>query len=1184
MEKKTTDLFRFATLRSPELITPAKKSLGFIDHPSPSESHFLSIIDPDDDLETKKSAVIGSISSFGHFNNVSEVKSINPKLWDFSQWLLSEKNRLTVEQIQEKIVGIEITNQQLYTLWDNFLYDVLVKKNRYIRQACIQLIVANNFGTRWSNYLATLLNDADDAKKLDKQAKDLKRLAHAKILIGEEFITSKKFDFLTSYTSSSNSELQEQVHENFISHLPISDLQIIYSQLAYVEVEHKAFHTTEFKSALSNFQSIAAGAVDKYLQANTQVAQKIVVKDKTTFEEKKEVINLGQDTETFKSEVLSSIEYLIPDTVVPDFTFSTKKALSTSFLSGLKNQVPELSSFLNENNLFEKTIDEVKGIIEKQISKKKSLQSQFVRKSVKEVLINGAIIKRKGYAPLDFGLSFYSVNVNGVIKECDPNSIYLSLNTGVKNDFIEEMTYKLIFDGTEYSSIKFKLIPNKGNQLFAKLFIENEISQIPADSVFTFDAEFKLSNGNRYKIRKKGITSNLLLSGIAIPMYNGGAEVELYGVNKIGVADYRRVEQELCCYVPGEVSHIENVLAREYKEKSTRSFVSTSTTIDSVTEREAENTNDTVSTSRNELSTEISDVIQKDRASNVGFSAAVHGEFSKSYQIDAGATGDFSTSTSSSNSDSLARTYAEDVTRRAVERIVQKVSTRRTTTMLKEYEENNKHGFDNRKGDKHVTGVYRWVDKVYKNRIVNYHKRLMYEFMIPEPARFYKDAIILKANEELASSTLNGSTGEHNEAIKPIHPSEYGLTKFTDVSRTDYAKIAANYGISVPQPKEEFISIPTAISTSIGNGDKDQSATFPAVTIDQDYECINISGSINFHVKARVKSWAYIKFNIPGETIGQNDLKQEYDDVLSFNRNYNPGIKTSVTFTGNSKKITGYNGNVTLKCRWVESAFSNWQQEVYDDIMAEYNRQLQLFNDAKTAAENEQAAQQAETKEKESIPQNPKFNSQIVATELKRLCIEMLTKPFGIQQGRDFYQNGSCDVPELILGPDLDKYASNVVFFENAFDWEIMSQVFYPYYWAKKCDWVSLFQGQASDDYIFQAFLQSGMGRVILPVRPGFEDAVVYFMETGEVWNGLGIALNTDDELFVSIVDEMTRVTGDVEGEEWETIIPSDLTILQAKSVFLDEEGLPCCHTDEDTQNESTLKSDDTILTGKEEN
>jgi hypothetical protein len=34
-------------------------------------------------------------------------------------------------------------------------------------------------------------------------------------------------------------------------------------------------------------------------------------------------------------------------------------------------------------------------------------------------------------------------------------------------------------------------------------------------------------------------------------------------------------------------------------------------------------------------------------------------------------------------------------------------------------------------------GVYRWVDKLMKNQIYNYGKRLMFEFMIPEPAKLH---------------------------------------------------------------------------------------------------------------------------------------------------------------------------------------------------------------------------------------------------------------------------------------------------------------------------------------------------------------------------------------------------------------------------------------------------------------
>jgi hypothetical protein len=139
-----------------------------------------------------------------------------------------------------------------------------------------------------------------------------------------------------------------------------------------------------------------------------------------------------------------------------------------------------------------------------------------------------------------------------------------------------------------------------------------------------------------------------------------------------------------------------------------------------------------------------------------------------------------------------------------------------------------------------------------------------------------------------------------------------------------------------------------------------------------------------------------------------------------------------------------------------------------------------------------------------------------------------------------------------------------------------MSHIFYDYYWAKKCDWKELFQEQDSVDHVLQEFLQSGMARIMVPVRDGFEDAVVYFMETGEIWNGTGIVIDTDDELYLSIVDEITHTAGDVE-KVWDTIVPTSLTIVQGKSAYLDDEGLPCCKEGDDKP-EGLIIPDDNVL------
>jgi hypothetical protein len=163
--------------------------------------------------------------------------------------------------------------------------------------------------------------------------------------------------------------------------------------------------------------------------------------------------------------------------------------------------------------------------------------------------------------------------------------------------------------------------------------------------------------------------------------------------------------------------------------------------------------------------------------------------------------------------------------------------------------------------------------------------------------------------------------------------------------------------------------------------------------------------------------------------------------------------------------------------------------------------------------------------------------------------------------GSDFYLKkengceGSKNMPILQRG-GLENYASQVKFFEQAFEWDIMSYLFYPYYWGKECDWKELYRKDDADP-IFLSFLKSGMARVVVPVRPNYEEAVLHYMETGEIWNG-GEVPTVNDPLHLSVVDELEQGVGVVEGEPWETRLPTTLTILQARSNALNVEGLPC--------------------------
>lgn len=154
-------------------------------------------------------------------------------------------------------------------------------------------------------------------------------------------------------------------------------------------------------------------------------------------------------------------------------------------------------------------------------------------------------------------------------------------------------------------------------------------------------------------------------------------------------------------------------------------------------------------------------------------------------------------------------------------------------------------------------------------------------------------------------------------------------------------------------------------------------------------------------------------------------------------------------------------------------------------------------------------------------------------------------------------QGNSFTSHEVNLNTSLDQYASFVKFFEQAFEWDIMSYNFYPFYWGRRQDWKKAFMEENLDP-LFRQFLRSGMARVVVTVRPGFEEAVNFYLKTGRIWNGGEVPV-IGEPLFLSLVDELRAPTGKLVGKPWRQRVPTALTILQANSIGLEvEKALPC--------------------------
>ncbi|MBC8054719.1 MAG: hypothetical protein H7Y13_16805 [Sphingobacteriaceae bacterium] len=1106
-----TDLFRFVTIRTPQLLNSTQKSLWYIFHPDENKSQILKNSQTESIEKCRSNAIKAAAAYHSAFKTPTEVKEKFAQMYEFSQWLFFQKNaldKLVVESKLSTLVPLELADQLL--LWDNLLYQVIVRSKPSVRQACIQLIRANYFVTFFQSQniedlATTYLVKRPDLTDSEKVFNILTRLAKSKIVLSKCVSAGKQTDF-----NSDNKNIAGDKNLYLDHQAGLIDHNLVLLKTAQTDL-----------SLIKKRQNLQSNSGLKQIKTNSSSASRLA---KTT-----------------------------SDLIATQLSFD-----SNSNISALQQQInTHIIKFKNQKR-----------------------QTQIQRKENK---------KTSNKAENRFAISAQ--------KQQGIPGIYISASVG-KDRFIVNAEYEIkpengkAVKGSDFESVS---TSQNGNNSY---FLPLSDGLKPGEGKFSFNGNFTLNDGSTWQgntnihFDKPPVFGNLEFKDPISPVTSflppPPPTPELFGVNRLGIGVYRKVEQEVCCYVPGEVSHIENIMAREYKERHTRSLTSSETTEEETTELEIEDQKDTVSTSRYELQSEISNLLNKDTSIAAGASVGVSGTY-MGVTVSADGYFDYANTNSTSESDAEAQTYAQEITDTATERILQKTSVKRTSKILEEYEENNRHGFDNREGTEHVTGVYRWIDIIYTNRLINYGNRLMIEFLIPEPARFYKMAVEQKAEADAAETSASSNL------TAPAHPSEYGINSYEDIEEDNYLEIANYYGISVDDPLSPLTDILT-----MGFGPADD----PSSSADPDAKELSYNFNMNFltfgdyslYSATKVKVNYTFDYHLKGTEWGTyfklfvyNDSVVHDQDDLSDSEGTSekeskikegsttitlPGLKNSLDVSVNINNVYDFNIELEVTVEANEEEIVRWQKAVYQDIFDEYNTQLEEYE---SALDEVETAAKAAAEEEADITLSTDTCRSIEQREIERIAIEMLTKPFNLPQGRYFYYNGPCDVPLVKQNEQWERYSSHVKFFEQAFDWSLMSYLFYPYYWAKKCDWAELSQISGNGDSIFEGFLKSGMARVVIPVRLGFEEAVDFYMETGDIWNGGGLVIDMDDDLYISIDQELMEPLGFVE-KVWSSRVPTTLTIIQGNSVYLEDEGLPCCHKIEDSGADTLLRSSTAIL------
>ena len=123
----------------------------------------------------------------------------------------------------------------------------------------------------------------------------------------------------------------------------------------------------------------------------------------------------------------------------------------------------------------------------------------------------------------------------------------------------------------------------------------------------------------------------------------------------------------------------------------------------------------------------------------------------------------------------------------------------------------------------------------------------------------------------------------------------------------------------------------------------------------------------------------------------------------------------------------------------LQKAEKQWKIETFNSIIKAYEQKLADYESKNVVAEDFRV--------------NPGFYRQIENEVLRKNCIEYLAAQPNV--GLNFILNRDSvqNVRANYNNPQLDAYAARVKFFEQAFEWDIMSYNFYPFYWADKAKW-----------------------------------------------------------------------------------------------------------------------------------
>jgi hypothetical protein len=446
---------------------------------------------------------------------------------------------------------------------------------------------------------------------------------------------------------------------------------------------------------------------------------------------------------------------------------------------------------------------------------------------------------------------------------------------------------------------------------------------------------------------------------------------------------------------------------------------------------------------------------------------------------------------SASNSEQVARNHSSELTRKASARSKKEHKISFKVASAAGTEDQQVRKIKNPFPDRATRVDYYQLVRKWRVDLFRYGLRLTYDLAIPEPG-----SGILSKLQEVQNITAALQMGFGDPKAPKESPAWFDLTP-SAITREDY--FAGKYGDIPDPPPEPEIEIPVDRGITVTDNDN---------IIETDVFFF----SINFEVKEGYEITSVADVGADGN-FWQHGEPYDFEYIPDLSQLVGLSGKGSIGLK--TRNIWKFLISLRIKASLRPEVYAAWQVKAW--------KALRDAAQARYEENRENLKQRLSSLLEELGAQDPLSLRKIEREEVMKGVIRWLFGPsfeFAPPGAQEYLFGSDFVIPKgpwgqawaSVFMSELLAQGEIIKFLHHAIEWENMLYFLYPYFWSHRSRW-EFKKYLNHPDLMHRVFLKSGSARVVLTIRPGFEEAFVSFLETGK--------FDQQDVEYLSIAKEM---------------------------------------------------------------